>query len=774
MINEEKVEDEAAILEEFPVSARDKVEKKKEEVVLKPTIRRSYANVPLASSSNMALKPASNNLTTDKPMENKLAKKDSTAKREVKVVRHETAAIKAERERKGIVAEKSKPQSKGQQYSGLFSKAIIPKKTVELKPEVAKKEIATMPTNTNFSYNMIDSLEIKKMSSYKREMEEKETIRPNVKGLEEVKNSVSTSRARNAHKLPGKISKFEYESSEDGPPIIPVTEKEEYDEDRDQLELDELEGSLRESQELSLAMYKDQHQELDDMQESLNLDKLEFSQEIIRSEVKEIASPHKNILDLGKFDDEVTGELIDPSEKKLKLSDGEKIGVSVFSDNIADAVLNIDEDRKTLSSEEGSADPFSENEFRTSLKSSTTEIPIISPQNLMVPLFAPLQSSGVTFNQQVPLPPSSYSTTMKISSSNLNTFEKAATPMTHGTRKSSISQYSYNEQQESPPHTIAPSQTFYSQYQLSNNSFTSQAQPELVKKVSKQKISNTTSSVVSRDSSTKQSHMGSTSHNRRLSNSAIIQKPGMQASSSTSTMMSKSACQTLEELTKKCNGKNNQLVVLYCSILLLSKRAKEFTKEINYFFSLAFLNHDYHLISHMARLKAITLIGQKKLEEACSFLTLYKDLSTHLGSDLGIAIAHFGLGYCKLNQNDLTKAKTHFKEAQKRYNIYDHLFGRLYCIRHLLKIYMKEKNEKEIKELHEKLKILNAGKNYKDLVKKSYEHKKGSYISRKGSEILSILIEFDSEHREIKEREGPNIKKILQSAAVLMEQYCKQ
>jgi hypothetical protein len=768
MINEEKIEDEQPVLEEAPISARDKKEK---EAVLKPTARRTNASNTLAPSANMA-KNLAITIPTEKASENRAAKKEAPLKREVKVVRHENPSSKAEREKRLAVADKRPLVTSKNQYNGPFSKAHIPKKTVDLKPEVTKKEVPQMPA---LCYNMMDSLEIKKLSSYHKDMDEKDSVRPVLKVLESLKTPVSQFKSKKNKKSPAKFSKFECESSEDGPPIIPLTEKEDFD-DENELELDDLENSLRESQEFSLPLCsKDEQQKPQDMQESLNLDKIEFSQDLNRSEVEEIGSPKENIFDLGKFDDEVTGEIIDPSEKKLKLSDGEKIGVSVFSDNIADAVLNIDEDRKTLSSEEGSADPFSESEFRTSLKSSTTEIPMIASANIMVPVsqFAPANSSGGTFNQQIQLPPSSQSTTMKMSSSNLNLLDKAMTPMTHGTRKSSISQYSCNEQQESPPHTIAQSQTLYSQYQMSNNSFTSQVQPELVKKVSKTKVSNTTSSVVSRDSSTKQSHMGSSSHIRRLSNSVVNQK-GMQASSSTSTMMSKSVCQTLEELTKKCKGKNNQLVVLYCSILLLSKRAKEAVKEINYFFSLAFLNHDYQLISHMARLKAIILISQKKFEDACSFLTLYKDLSTQLGSDLGIAIANFGLGYCKLNQNDLTKAKIHFTESQKRYITFDHLFGRLYSIRHLLKIFMKEKKEKEIKELHEKLKILNVGQNHKDYLKKSFEHKKGIFISRKGSEILSILIEFDSEYREIKEKEGFNIKKILQNAAVLMEQYCKQ
>jgi tetratricopeptide (TPR) repeat protein len=808
MINEEVIEEEPVVSNfEDPLSARGRREK--EALPLRPTAARRHNAQATTSCADVAQFRNSNPsyMTKDLKAENRvIAKKEMLANSKPNIrLKLDQPIAKVEKEKKAaptIVDSKDKAKS---QYTGIFNKAQIPKKIIDNKVENTKKPsivaspVPPPPQAQPAGPSLIDSLEIKRVSSLQSGQE---SVMPQAPKLEAREKTIKEDTESNLilknfepietrgkkkvkiSKVKRVFSKVEAESSEDAPPTVPLNYKDSEEEDNEDEAEDRFFDDMVDKVKFNICEAKGtpENYKETEFQESINL---EFSQEISALEVLEDVESPKKIafeMDMGRFDDEVTGEIVDPAEKKLKTSETEKMAVSVFSDNIADAVLNIDEDRKTISSEEGSVDPFSENENRNSIHSYNVDtVQTASFQQVsysQMPSYQmPLSNNSI--NQQVVLPPPALSSSSALrqqlqspaASNFVNSSQYSFFENGQQARKSSVSQASHGDLNESPPHTGAQSMAGGHPFAVSNNSFSSQMQPELTKKISKQRMmSNTTSSVVSRDSSTKQSHVGSASQLRRQSVASSVHK-GPQ-SSSTSTSMAKSSLMLYNDITKRCAGENNKISILYCSLLLLSGRTKEANKEINFHFSLGFFNSDYHLVSHMARLKAISLIGIKKYDDALQFLTLYKDLATQLGSDLGLAIAHFGLGYCKSHLNDLSKAKNHFNESMKRYNSFDHLFGRYYSIRHLFKINMKEKKEKEIKELQDKMKIISNSKNLKDCVN-GMEHKKGTFISRKCSEILSILIEFDQENREIKE-DSLNLKKTLQQAAILLVQHIQK
>jgi hypothetical protein len=657
------------------------------------------------------------------------------------------------KEKKDSLVEK--PKDAPNQYSGLFSKALINNKSnhqADLKRPNSAMNNPSPPKGT-----------IAPTSSTKQTnapSEKKSVVRCKVShSTRELQRHRKKSDAiiDDGMLAPFSKERFEPESSEDGPPRKSVSN-------------DEMEDDL--CSKLEIAHVQVPRQLFDLKSQRLEEDKsiLDY---IDVSEDK--LTDQDRFKELENFDEEVSGELFDSIELKKNFGDPDQ-KVPIISDNVAEAVLAPIDEVNTVSSEEDSQDLY-DSDYRTSLKSSQ-----LGPTNSL--------PREYVSNYQMQLPLSSHLNTLQSSyQEGSQSFQQT---IIHSGRKSSISQMSQNADflSESPQNQAAfslkSSQVMLNSYnhlpvpasnplQLSNRQ-DAPGQPELVKRNSiKKKQSNTTSSVVSRDSSSKPVTVINSSQIRKHS-ITTTNVPSARISTANSSMVSSGRQEigSYEDFYRRVNGLNARFSVTYCSLLLLNRRDKEAGKEINYQFQLAMLNDDLYTLGQMSRLKAMMFMENRKFDEALKFLDLFKGISRTFKDDLGQAISMFAIGYCKFAQHDMVKAKIAFQDSYKRYCNMKHLFGEYYSIRNLIKIFTKEKKEKEAKEHQERLRVINNAKNIKNCINGA-EHKKGTFILRTRGEVISIMIEAESpsNYCELNDREKFKVHPLLKSAAELSEEYCK-
>jgi hypothetical protein len=658
-------------------------------------------------------------------------------------------------------------------YNGLFSKALIakpsPSETKQIQPAPTKPSVKKLIKQTK-TINKEQTKE--KESAYRKDLSHSHSKKM---VIEKSKSKVENEKYR--PKIAKLIKVFDVaESSEDGPPRISVS-SEEID--------DYLEHTT--ANKLTSLNAKDMPLTIESADESMLL---ESAADIQDCKILDSSNTGMRIKELENFDDEVSGEMFDAIEIKESKPDS-PCRVPVISEYVAGAVLAPIPDALSFSSDDAESlgdVPRSESDLRASL--ILTQLSQMNSAGLQVPeekLMMSLKSiASSTSNYQMPVPLAGlgfsnydFSNSMPMSS----TVQTA--------RKSSYSQISQNAENimESPrlqamaQTSALPSQVnFLNNVQLSNSSMThsrtdSFAQPELAKKNSakNKKISNNTSSVVSRDSSTKPPARMSSSSVRAKQAGIYSSRDRHPSSSNLSTLSTSiTALVSYDEFSQRCDDQSSMFSVLYCSILLLNRRDNEANKEINYQFNFGMLNDDLFLVGQMAKLKAFVSIKDKKLDQALKFLNLYKEIAKIYNDEIGQATSMFGIGYCKFIQGDLIKAKIGFTDSSKRYGLLKHLFGEYAAIRNLYRILSKEKKEKEANELQERMRNINNAKTIKTC-KNGIDHKKGTFIMRNRGEILSMLIEIGShvEYRGTKDREKFKINMLLKQAAELVEEYCK-
>lgn len=771
MIMEEMVEEDDKMLEEAYTSSKKKKKEKETQAKSKKRLEAPVINVkPTQPATTQISKLEGKKAAPSTHQTNKLSKPSSLS-----MPMNDSPDIRTNNM-------ETKPAEK-QQYSGLFSKALVPKPSVTKIDKNASSSVKISPSD---QAAVKKPLAAKTSTSYaaKSGAVERKAVQPMKEAttVNRRKNIViSKEKEKPIFEKFGKIVDIA-ESSEDGPP-------------RKSISSEELFEDLECRVPLSPFANKEIMPIMEFADESM---RLESEADIKECQISDSLNNKNEYKELANFDEEVSGELFDPIEKERhKPSPSSPSRVPVISENVASAVLAPIHETQSFSSEEGDSGgdiPRSDSDFRASFKSNqlsqmnSSNIPQHQAQTNSYQL--QYSSTSSSYHMPVPISSSNYQMPVPLAGtydfySNFNQSDQAKTA-----RKSSFSQMSQNTdvQNESPRqqglgqnNTMNHMSYMAGSVALSNSSLThsrneSYVQPELAKKNSKnRRASNVTSSVVSRDSSTKPPTRMSSSSVRAKHSGSILGRERLPSSGNlNSAPANVVSVTTYEEFSSRCKGECSIFAVLYCSILLLNRRDKEASKEISYQFNLGMLNDDLYLVGQMAKLKAVILIFEKKLEQALKFLNLYKDISRIYNDDIGQATSLFGIGYCRFIQGDLIKAKIGFTESSKRYGCLKHVFGEYYSIRNLYKILIKEKKEKEAKEYQERMRNINSAKNIKSCIN-GIDYKKGTFIMRTRGELLSILIEMASwsDYKEAKDREKFRVKMILKQAAELSEEYCK-